>query len=305
MQKNTQKLFGTVVPIVTPLTEDDKIDVESLKRLVDHCINNGLQCLYPCGTTGEMMYLTVEERKLVTETVVKYTNKRVPVFAQVGAWNLADTVELAQHAVKIGADGIGVVTPVFYKLSDQGLVDFYEAVSKSVPEDFPIYLYSIPQNAVNDINAPTAEAIAKKCPNVIGIKYSYPDFTRLQQLMLIRDQTFSVLVGPDHLFEALCAVGGDGTVSGNAMCIPEHYAKIWEAVQAKDYATATKYQRRTNELNAVMCAINNIAAYKVILKNEGVIATTKMRRPMENLTPEQEADLLATMKRLDYRKTIV
>ena len=151
-----QKLFGTVVPIITPLTEDDKIDVQSLKNLVDHCINNGLQCLYPCGTTGEMMYLTVEERKLVTETVVKHTNKRVPVFAQVGAWNLADTIELARHAVEVGADGIGVVTPVFYKLSDQGLVDFYEAVAKSVPADFPVYLYSIPQNAVNDINPATA-----------------------------------------------------------------------------------------------------------------------------------------------------
>ena len=79
----------------------------------------------------------------------------------------------------------------------------------------------------------------------------------------------------------------------------------YEAIQAKDYELATKYQRRTNVLNAVMCSINNIAAYKVILKNEGVIATTKMRRPMENLTPEQEADLLATMKRLNYRKVIV
>lgn len=297
-----QKLYGTVVPIVTPLTEDDEIDVESLKHLVDHCINNGLQCLYPCGTTGEMMYLTVEERKLIAETVIKHTDKRVPVFVQVGAWNLADTIELAKHAVASGADGIGVVTPVFFKLSDQGLVDFYEAVSKSVPSDFPIYLYSIPQNAINDINAATAEKVAQKCANVVGIKYSYPDFTRLQQLMLIRNGTFSVLVGPDHLFEALCAVGGDGTVSGNAMCIPEHYAKIWEAVQAKDYDLATKYQRSTNVLNAIMCSINNIAAYKVILKDEGVIATTKMRRPMENLTPEQEADLLSTMHRLDYRK---
>ena len=146
-----QKLFGTVVPIVTPLTEDDQIDVQSLKNLVDHCIDNGLQCLYPCGTTGEMMYLTVAERKLVAEVVLEHTNKRVPVFVQVGAWNLADTIELAKHAVAKGADGIGVVTPVFYKLSDQGLVDFYEAVSKAVPADFPVYLYSIPQNAINDI----------------------------------------------------------------------------------------------------------------------------------------------------------
>ena len=173
--------------------------------------------------------------------------------------------------VAIGADGIGVVTPVFYKLSDQGLVDFYEAV-------------------------------AEKCPNMVGIKYSWPDFAKLQQFMPIRDGTFSTLVGPDHLFEALCAVGGEGVVSGNAMCIPEHYARIWKAIQAKGFDLATKYQWRTNVLNAIMCEINNIAAYKVILKAEGVIATTKMRRPMENLPPEQEEKLLETMRALKYRE---
>lgn len=299
-----QKLYGTVVPIVTPLTEADTIDVESLQKLTDHCIRGGLQCLYPCGTTGEMMYLTVAERKLVAETVVRQTAGRVPVFVQAGAWNQADTIELARHAVSIGADGIGVVTPVFYKLSDRGLLDFYKAVAAAVPADFPVYLYSIPQNAVNDITPAAAEAIAAACPNVVGIKYSYPDFTKLQQFMLVRHETFSVLVGPDHLFEALCAVGGDGVVSGNAMCIPEHYARIWQAIQAGDYAAATPLQRRTNVLNAAMCAVNNIAAYKVILHDEGVIATTRMRRPMENLTPAQEAELLETMHRLRYREVL-
>lgn len=300
-----QKLFGTVVPIITPLTEDDKIDVKSIERLIDHCLNGGLQCLYPCGTTGEMMYLTVKERKLVAEAVVQYTAKRAPVFVQVGAWNLSDTIELAKHAVEIGADGIGVVTPVFYKLSDQGLAAFYKSVADNVPANFPVYLYSIPQNAVNDISPATAEMIARACPNVVGIKYSYPDFTKLQQFMLVRNQTFSVLAGPDHMFAALCAVGGDGVVSGNAMCVPEHYAMLWDAIQAKDYGLATKYQRRTNVLNATMCAVNNIAAYKVILKHEGVIATTKMRRPMENLTPAQEADLLSAMQKLDYRNVLI
>jgi len=299
-----KKLTGVVIPIVTPLTEEDKIDIGSLEKLTDHCIENGLTCLYPNGTTGEMMYLTVEERKLVAECVVKHTASRVPVFVQVGAWNQKDTIELAKHAVEIGADGIGVITPIFYKLSDEGLFNFYHAVSETVPENFPIYLYSIPQNAVNDINIKTAERIADACPNVVGIKYSYPDMTRIQGFMPIRTQRgekFSVLVGPDHLFEATCAIGGDGTVSGNAMCIPEHYAAIWKAIQNKDYDRATVLQRRTNILNGVMCEINNIAAYKVILKNEGVIATTKMRRPFENLTTEQETDLLKRMKELDYR----
>ena len=142
-----QKLYGVVVPIVTPLTNSDSIDTESIKKLVDHCIENGVECLYPCGTTGEMMYLTPEERKLVAETVVNHTAGRVPVFVQVGAWNQKDTVELAQHAAAIGADGIGVVTPVFFKLSDRGLIDFYKTVAGSVPADFPVYLYGIPQNA--------------------------------------------------------------------------------------------------------------------------------------------------------------
>ena len=296
-----QKLYGTVVPIVTPLTDEDTIDVESLKSLVDYVIDGGLQCLYPCGTTGEMMYLTVEERKLVAEVTVAQAAKRVPVFVHVGAWNLKDTIELAQHAEKIGADGIGVVTPAFYKLSDQGLIDFYVAVANSVSKDFPVYMYAIPQNAINDVNAAVCEAVAKQCPNVLGIKYSYPDFTKLQQFLMVNDEKFSVLVGPDHLFEALCAVGGDGVVSGNAMIVREHYAAIWDAVQKKDDALATKLQRRTNVLNATMCAINNIAAYKVILKEEGIIKTSNMRRPMENLTPDQEKALLDEMNRLDYK----
>lgn len=300
-----KRLTGVVVPVVTPLTEDDRIDVESLQRLTDHCIDGGLQCLYPCGTTGEMMYLTVEERKLAAETVVKQAAGRVPVFVHVGAWNLKDTIELAQHAVSIGADGIGVVTPTFYSISDRGLIEYYTAVARSVPEDFPVYLYGIKQNAINDLDKYVCEEVAKACPNVIGAKYSFPDMTRLQELMTVNGGEFDVLVGPDHLFEAVCAVGGKGVVSGNAMIIREHYAAVWDAIQKKDYDLATKYQRRTNILNAVMCSINNIAAYKVILKEEGVISTTKMRRPMENLTPEQEQELLDTMKRLDYKNVLI
>ena len=106
-----------------------------------------------------------------------------------------------------------------------------------------------------------------------------------------------------HLFEAVVAVGGEGVVSGNAMCIPEHYAALWKAMEEKDFELATQIQRKTNVLNAIMCEINNIAAYKVILKKEGVIATTKMRRPMENLTTEEEKKLLDRMILLKYRES--
>lgn len=300
-----KKLYGVVVPIVTPLTEDDRIDVFSLKSLVDYCIDGELQCLYPCGTTGEMMYLTVDERKLVAETVVRQANGRVPVFVHVGAWNQADTIELAKHAVEIGADGIGVVTPTFYTVSDAGLIDYYTTVAKSVPEDFPVYLYGIKQNAINDLDKQVCEAVADMCPNVVGAKYSFPDMTRLQELMTVKGGEFDVLVGPDHLFEAVYAVGGKGVVSGNAMCVREHYAALWNALRQGDFTLATKLQRRTNLLNSTMCEVNNIAAYKVILRRDGVIATTKMRRPMENLSHEQERKLLSTLDQLEYKKVVI
>ena len=87
-----KKLYGTTVPIVTPFDEEGRVDVESLKKLTDHVIDNGLSCLYPCGTTGEMLLLSVEERKLVSETVVKQAAGRVPVFVHAGAMTLADTL---------------------------------------------------------------------------------------------------------------------------------------------------------------------------------------------------------------------
>lgn len=298
-------LKGVVIPLITPLTDDDKIDTVSLRKLVDHCIDGGMNCLYPCGTTGEMMYLTVEERKLVAEVVIDQAAGRIPVFVHVGAWNLADTIELAQHAEKIGADGIGVVTPSFYKISNRGLVDYYVSVANSVSKDFPVYMYGIKQNAINDIDKQVCEEVVSKCSNVIGAKYSFPDMTRLQELMTVNGGEFDVLVGPDHLFEAVCAVGGKGVVSGNAMVVLEHYKALWDAISSGDYNLATKIQRRTNILNATMCEINNIAAYKVILKNEGVIATDHVRRPMDNLTDEQSKNLLSRMQELDYRKLVL
>jgi 4-hydroxy-tetrahydrodipicolinate synthase len=300
-----RKLNGTVIPIITPMTEDDRIDEDSLRNVVNHCIGHGLQCLYPCGTTGEMMYLTTEERKRVAEITVQETAHRVPVFVHVGSWNQEITIELAKHAVKIGADGIGVVTPTFYKISDEAMVRFYCAVSEAVPKDFPVYLYAIPQNAVNDISVETADRIAQQCPNVVGIKYSYADFSKIQNFTCLREGTFSVLAGPDQFYEALCVAGGDGVVSGTAMCIPEQYSAIWAAICARDWEKATKLQRRIIELNRIFFEVDNIAAYKAVFKAEGIIRSDYMRKPLQPLTEEQTKTLFSKLNREQYHQVIV
>ena len=114
---------------------------------------------------------------------------------QTGAMSLEDTVELSRHAVEIGADGIGVVTPSYFKMSDDAIVAFYQKVSKSVPADFPIYMYGIPQCSVNDINTYVAGKVAETCPNVVGIKYSYPNMSRMLEMMNIRTIPFRCCAG--------------------------------------------------------------------------------------------------------------
>lgn len=298
-----KKLHDIVIPLVTPLTAEDRIDVDSLKNLTDYLIGKGVNCLYPCGTTGEMVYLTDEERMLITQTVVGAAKGRVPVFAHVGAANTDATIRLARHAAACGADGIGVVTPWYFRLSDCALEAFYREVSASVPEDFPVYLYAIRQNAGNDITAALAERIAQMCPNVVGIKYSSPDMTRMQELMAVRDGSLDLLAGADHLYAAVTVAGGKGVVSGNAMILPEHYIAIRDAMAEGDWQTAFRVQRRTNVLNAILCEKNNIGFYKFVLKALGVIATANMRRPMERVSDEDGATRLEALQKAEYQKT--
>lgn len=301
-----KRLRGITVPLVTPLTETSEIDVASLRKLVDHIIDAELDCLYPCGTTGEMMFLTEDERKCIAQTVVERAAGRVPVFVHVGSWTQDETIELARHAELIGADGIGVVTPACHQLRDDELVEFFCTVAQSVSPDFPVYLYAIPQCAVNDLNQRVCEEVARRCPNVIGVKCSFADMTKIQSLMSVNNGQFEVHVGPDHLLAASYAIGARGTVSGNAMIICEHYVQLWNALERGDFERAAIIQRRTNVLNDVMMGSpNNIAAYKALLKHEGVIATSKMRRPLRELREDQEATIIDALEKLKYHSVLI
>ena len=293
-------LYGVTVPLVTPLTKERTLDISSLEHLTDFLIEKGIQCLYPGGTTGEMMLMGMEDRKVLAETVVRQTAGRAVVYIQAGAVNQADTITLAKHAVDIGADGIGVVTPVFYKLSDRELVSYYQSVCRSVPSDFPVYLYAIPQCAVNDITPALAEELAETCPNIAGIKYSYPNMSRIQEFMTIRSGSFSVLCGPDELFCATVLTGGAGTVSGNAQVIPEHYVAIWNALERGDIPTAVSLQRKTNQLNQILSNDHNIARYKAALKYRKILSDASTYAPLEPLSEAESRSMSDMLEELKF-----
>ena len=295
-----KKMFGVNVPISAPMTEDQRIDCASLENLCEFLIEKGVHGLSPNGSTGEMAYLSAEERKQVLECCVKANKGRVQVFSMVGAPTTEETIDLARHAASCGADGVGIVTPYYFKLDERELIGHFTAIARSVPADFPIYLYGIPQLAVNDITPALAAKIAEAAPNVVGIKYSYPDMPRLMKFMNINDNQFSVLAGPDDLFFVTLCAGGDGTISGNANVVPEHFVAIYDAFKAGNYTLARELQRKTNKMIDVISGPNNMARYKAALKHRGVIASDQMRSPLRRLDAEEKAGLIGAIEAMNY-----
>ena len=224
-----KKLFGVTTAMPTLFTADGAPDVQAMRELTDFLIEKGVNCLYPLGTTGEMLRMTVEERKLVAKTVVEQAAGRCTVFIHVGAMRQEDAIELAKHAYEIGADGIGVVSPQFFGANDREIEEFYVAVAGSVPQDYPVYLYNIPQCAANDIKTCVAQNVANRCKNVIGIKYSYPDFIRTYEYLEINGGDFSVMQGQDKMFFPALMMGCDGTVSGISGVYPEPFVAVYKA----------------------------------------------------------------------------
>ena len=295
-----KKLFGVTVPIVTPLTGDQKIDHASLERLCVYLIEKGINGIYPCGTTGEVAFLSKDERKEILETVLKTTGGKLNVFSMVGANSVNETIELLRHAEKAGADGAGIVTPYYHRLDDTELANYFIQVAGTASPDFPIYLYGIPQLAVNDITPALAEKIIKHVPNVIGIKYSFPNMPRIIDFMNVNDGKFSVITGPDELFLATVSSGGDGVISGNANVIPEYMTAIWDAYNKKDFEKARKLQQKANRLISVLSSSNNIARYKAALVYRGIIKSDAMRLPFRSLA-EDEKGFLKTIEEMDFK----
>ncbi|SCI28971.1 Dihydrodipicolinate synthase [uncultured Flavonifractor sp.] len=285
-----KKLYGVITAMTTPFTADGKVDTAALEEQTEYLIEKGIQCLYPCGTTGEMYLMSAEERELVAETVVKKAAGRVTVFIHVGAMTVDETIRLAQHAHKIGADGVGVVTPSYFTVNDRAMVEYYKTVCAALPDDFPVYVYVIPQLAHNDISAATMERIAAACKNVVGVKYSFADMRRINEYLQVRNGNFSVVPGADDLFLPALVCGCDGVVSGCSGPFPEAFVAVYNAFQSGDLEGARKAQVAATELVKLMQFGGDMSIFKNILTFRGVTGG-HMRKPLLDLTDEQVAQL--------------
>ena len=265
-----KKLFGVTTSMTTPFDERDMVDVAAIEAMTDFSIAKGTDCLYPCGTTGEMHLMSCEERELVAETVVRRAAGRVTVFIHTGAMTTKDTIRLAKHAHAIGADGIGVVTPSYFNVHDRAMVRFFVDVARSVPADFPVYMYGIPQCAGNDLSVEVAAEVARQAPNIVGVKYSYPDMHKINEFARINGGDFSVVVGLDRLFLSALVIGCSGIVSGVACPLPEPFVNVYKYFREGDLAEAGRWHKIANETVLCMKAGADMSILKYGLELRGL-----------------------------------
>jgi 4-hydroxy-tetrahydrodipicolinate synthase len=290
-----KKLYGVITAMTTPFDASDHVDVAALEKQTEFLISKGVNCLYPCGTTGEMYLMSAEERELVAETVVKKANHRVIVFIHTGAMHQEETIRLSLHALRIGADGIGVVTPSYFKISEKAMVQYYCDIVRKLPADFPVYVYAIPQFAGNEISAPVLNKIVDKCSNVVGIKYSYADMTRLQEYLSIRNGGLSVVFGPDHLFLPALAMGCDGTVSGCSGPVPELLVDVYAKYVVGDLKGARLAQIKAAEAIRLLRYGSDLAIFKSVLTARGIPGGF-VRKPLPDLEEKERTEIIGALE---------
>jgi 4-hydroxy-tetrahydrodipicolinate synthase len=282
---------GVIVPTLTPFSPGgEQIDEGAFLALNQWLIERGVAGLMPCGTTGEGMLLTTAERRRLLELTVHAAAGQVAVMAHVGAIGTAETMGLAHHAVECGADAVSVVTPYYYSLGNDDIMEHFCAVAEAVPQ-MPVFLYNIPQCTINRVTLPIVQAVIARCPNVVGIKDSSGDLLAISQYVELRGGAFQVMNGHDGALLPALKLGARGAVSGNSNVVPEIVCAVtscWAAGDADGAAAAFARMGQARELLA-----GSIALLKHGLNLRGVLGGDV--RPPQGPAPDVAVERLEAL----------
>jgi len=232
---------GCGTALVTPFDDRGRIDFRALAKLVEWQIDQGIDFLVPCGTTGESATLSGEERKGVTAAVVKAAAGRVPIIAGAGGNHTAKAVFWARDAVEAGADGILSVSPMYNRPSPDGLVRHFSAIAEA--SDVPVIVYNVPTRTGTDMDVDTILRLAE-IPRVVGLKEASPNFGKIARLMTALPEDFVVLSGEDSTALALIALGGRGLISVASNEVPGEMSALVGAALGGRWDEARKLQRK-------------------------------------------------------------
>lgn len=232
---------GCGTAMVTPFRKDGSLDEAALRKLVRRQIEQGIDFLVPCGTTGESPTLTREEHLRVVAVTLEESGHKVPVLAGAGGNNTHEVIEMARACQKLGADGVLSVTPYYNKPTQEGLYQHYKAIAESI--DIPIILYSVQGRTGVNIEPATVARLAG-IKGVVGIKEASGNITQIAEIIQRLPEDFIVLSGDDAMTLPVIALGGRGVVSVVSNQVPGMMSELTGLANRNDFEAARRLQRR-------------------------------------------------------------
>ncbi|PAE25721.1 dihydrodipicolinate synthase family protein [Bacillus sp. 7894-2] len=240
---------GIIPPVVTLFDEAGNLDLELNRRYLDKLISQNTHGILLMGSSGEFSSLSIEERKLYVREMIKHIHGRVKVMVGVGHTALKEVLELTSYAEEQGADGVLVVSPYYWKLSDDQLYRFYSTVANHT--ELPVFIYNIPQLTGQNLPVELIVKLAKDYPNISGIKETVGDFGHIRQVITevkkVRPDFLVFSAFDEHMLPALM-IGAAGSINGSAVFAPEVSVDLYESYQRGDLAEARNNHQQISRL---------------------------------------------------------
>ena len=260
---NTEFIKGVIVPIITTIDEDEKIDEAKMRAQVDYVIDGGLQGILAFGSNGEFYQIEEDEMERGFQIIVDQAAGRVPVYFGIGAINTKKCVRLAKMAVKNGAKGVSILQPMFLKPNFNELFLHFKTIAEAVPET-PVLLYNNPGRVGYTLGANLVEKLAHEVDNIVGMKDTSGDITQTEEFIRRnRDVGFKVFGGKDTLLYASLCIGAVGGVCTAGNFMPELIVDIYNKYVAGDIKGALEAQYKLNPVRLAM----DVASFPVAAKD--------------------------------------
>ena len=286
-------LKGSLVALITPMTQDGSINYEQLRDLIDWHIENGTDGIVAVGTTGESATLPVEEHLAVIEATVKHVNKRIPVIAGTGANNTVEAIALSQAAEQAGADYTLSVVPYYNKPSQEGIYQHFKAIAEAT--SIPMVIYNVPGRTVVSMSNDTILRLAE-IPNIVGVKEASGKIGSNIELINSVPEGFAVLSGDDPTGLPFMLCGGHGVVTVAANVAPKLFADMCRAALEGDIATARRLNEQLIPIYNTMFCEPSPAAPKWGLSLLGK-CEPHVRLPLVALTEAGQAKVRAALEK--------
>ncbi|NOU93124.1 4-hydroxy-tetrahydrodipicolinate synthase [Paenibacillus sp. LMG 31456] len=283
---------GIIPAMITPFTENDEINEQAIRQLVNRFIDAGAHGIFCLGTNGEFFSLSYDEKVRIAEIVADETKGRVAVYMGTGGISTKEVVKLSREMERLKIDALSVITPYFLPFSQKELLYHYHTLSAST--SLPILLYNIPSRTGVSLEPNTVGELSK-LPNIVGIKDSSGNFDNILQYLDRVDPDFSVLAGTDSLILWTLLAGGKGAIAATANLAPQLVVSIYECWKNGQITDAQKFQNQLRPIRAAIQQGTLPSALKATMNMLGLPAGNA-RAPVSPTSDKINEELLRLIK---------